>query len=155
MRSRAPRVPYALRVDAIDERIMELLRADGRAAYGRLGEQVGLSASAVNRRVDRLVADGTIQGFSIRSGRPPGATQIQAYVEIFCSGSCSTTTLRETLEAIPEIRRAGTVSGDADAIALVVAPTIAQLESAIERIREAPDVDRTVSSIVLTDLFDR
>ncbi len=142
-------------MDAIDERIMELLRADGRAAYGRLGEQVGLSASAVNRRVDRLVADGSIAGFTIRTGRPPGATPIQAYVEIFCSGNASTASLRATLEAIPEVRRAGTVSGDADAVAYLVAPTISQLESAIERIREAEHVDHTVSSIVLTDMFDR
>ncbi len=142
-------------MDAIDERIIELLRADGRASYGRLGQQVGLSASAVNRRVERLVADGAIEGFTVRPGRAPGSTQIQAYVEIRCAVNTSAQALRATLEAIPEVRRAGTVSGGMDAMAYLVAPTITRLEAAIGRIRGAEHVEHTVSSIVLTDLVDR
>ncbi|AEI11286.1 transcriptional regulator, AsnC family [Cellulomonas gilvus ATCC 13127] len=143
------------RMDGTDARIIDLLRADGRAPYGRIGEEVGLSASAVKRRVDRLLAQGALQGFTIRGGRPAADTEIQAYVEIFCTGNVATASLRRILEDIPEVRRAGTVSGDADAIVHMVAPTIARLEAAIERIREAPHIDHTVSAIVLTDMFDR
>ena len=41
-------------MDEIDRRIVALLLDDGRASFRELGEQVGLSAPAAKRRVDRL-----------------------------------------------------------------------------------------------------
>ena len=43
-------------VDELDRRLIDLLRRDGRATFADMGLRVGLSASAVKRRVDRLVA---------------------------------------------------------------------------------------------------
>ncbi|WP_224389199.1 AsnC family protein [Pseudonocardia sp. ICBG1293] len=37
-------------IDAIDRRLLDLLRVDGRAGWADLGARVGLSASAVRRR---------------------------------------------------------------------------------------------------------
>ena len=42
--------------DELDKRIVAALVDDGRATYAEVGAQVGLSASAVKRRVDRLRA---------------------------------------------------------------------------------------------------
>ena len=44
-------------MDAIDYRIIDQLRQNARAGYGDIGDEVGLSASAVKRRVDKLVAE--------------------------------------------------------------------------------------------------
>ena len=44
-------------MDNLDYGILDLLRQNARAGYGDIGEKVGLSASAVKRRVDRLVTD--------------------------------------------------------------------------------------------------
>ncbi|MCU4673349.1 Lrp/AsnC family transcriptional regulator [Microbacterium fluvii] len=142
-------------MDATDELILDLLRVDGRASYGRIGGEVGLSASAVKRRVDRLVATGVIESFSVRTGAAHRPDRIEAYVEIYCSGTVSPQVLRELLEQVPEVQNASTISGQADAIVHMVAPTIARLEAAIERIREAPNVDHTVSAIVLTPVLRR
>ena len=54
------------RVDNLDYGILDLLRQNARAGYGDIGDRVGLSASAVKRRVDRLVADGVIRAFTIQ-----------------------------------------------------------------------------------------
>ena len=53
-------------MDSLDYGIIDLLRLNARAGYGDIGEKIGLSASAVKRRVDRLVADGVIRGFTIQ-----------------------------------------------------------------------------------------
>lgn len=52
------------RVDETDERILGVLAEDARATYAEIGAQVNLSAPAVKRRVDRMLADGVIRGFT-------------------------------------------------------------------------------------------
>ena len=44
-----------LRMDALDQRIISHLVADARASYAEIGADVGLSAPAVKRRVDKLL----------------------------------------------------------------------------------------------------
>ena len=53
-------------MDDIDARIVACLIKDARASYALVGSEVGLSAPAVKRRVDRLRATGAITGFSAR-----------------------------------------------------------------------------------------
>jgi DNA-binding Lrp family transcriptional regulator len=48
-----------------------------------------------------------------------------------------------------------TVSGEADAMIHIVAGDITQLERAIERVRDQPNIDRTKSTITLSRLIDR
>ncbi|GMA35054.1 hypothetical protein GCM10025876_12580 [Demequina litorisediminis] len=68
-------------MDALDHRILDLLREDGRAAYQDLGPRVGLSASAVKRRVDRMTADGVIRGFTVVTDPEAVGHGTEAYVE--------------------------------------------------------------------------
>ncbi len=50
-------------LDAIDRRTIQALQADGRLTFDALAEQVGLSPSAVLRRVRRLEQAGVIAGY--------------------------------------------------------------------------------------------
>lgn len=54
--------------DAKDAAIVDALSADSRAPLKQIAALVGLSASSVQERIARLVANGTIEGFSIRRG---------------------------------------------------------------------------------------
>ncbi len=63
--------------------------------------------------------------------------------------------LRASLEKVPEVVGACTVSGSADALIHMLASDIKQLERAIERVRDEPNVDHTRSVIVLSRLIDR
>jgi hypothetical protein len=63
--------------------------------------------------------------------------------------------LRRILAAVPEVVDAGTVSGSADAIVHMRSRDITSLETALERVRLAPNVDHTRSSIVLSKLIHR
>lgn len=142
-------------MDTIDHRIVESLRADARTPLGAIGQQVGLSASAVKRRVDRLREAGVIRRFTIEIDESATEPTTEAYVEVFCRGTVAPAMLRTMLTQVPEIIYAGTVTGDADAVALIRARDIASLEAALERIRAMPNVERTRSAVVLTSLVQR
>lgn len=144
-----------MQVDNLDYRIIDLLRQNARAGYGDIGEVIGLSASAVKRRVDRLVADKVIRGFTIQVDPNVDGLATEAYVELFCRGTVSPDELRRILASVPEVVDAGTVTGSADAIMHMRSRDIASLEVALERVRLAPNVDHTRSAIVLSKLIHR
>lgn len=146
---------YPQGVDNLDYGIIDLLRQNARAGYGDIGMRIGLSASAVKRRVDRLVADRVIRAFTVQVDPVVDGLSTEAYVELFCRGTVAPEELRRILSAVPEVQDAATVTGDADAIVHVRSRDIPSLEDALERIRIAPTVDHTRSAIVLSRLVHR
>jgi DNA-binding Lrp family transcriptional regulator len=141
-------------IDDLDHRIIDELRVDGRASFADLGLRVGLSASAVKRRVDRLVDTGVIRGFGVRLDPDVDGQRIESYVELFCRGTVAPHELTRILSAIPNVVEALTVTGQADAIVRLRAATMPDLEVALEKIRDAAQVDKTRSAIVLSQLVD-
>jgi DNA-binding Lrp family transcriptional regulator len=142
-------------VDDIDRQVVGCLLRDGRATFAEIGAQVGLSAPAAKRRVDRLVASGAIRGFTAVIDPAALGWTTEAYVELYCRGTVSPQDLRRSLEHVPEVVSACTVTGSADALLQMLATDITQLEQAMERVREEPNVDHTESVIVLSRLIDR
>ena len=142
-------------MDRLDYGIIDLLRQNARAGYGDIGDRIGLSASAVKRRVDRLVADKVIRSFTIQVDPAIEGLATEAYVELFCRGTVSPDELRRILSAVPDVVDAGTVTGSADAMVHMRSRDIASLEVALERVRNAPNVESTRSQIVLSKLIHR
>jgi DNA-binding Lrp family transcriptional regulator len=141
-------------VDAIDRKILAALAENGRAGYAELAERVPLSPSAIKRRVDRMVADGTIAGFTVRLSPRALGPRAEAFVELYCRNQTAPGEIRQMLAAHPEVVAAYTISGDADALLHLRAPDIAALEACIERIRAHPNAQRTNSRIVLSPLIE-
>ena len=72
-----------MRLDPVDRQIVAELLVDGRQSYAVLGRAVGLSASAAKRRVDRLVRERVISGFTaVVAAGVAGGTE--AFVELHC-----------------------------------------------------------------------
>lgn len=76
-------------------------------------------------------------------------------MEVYYKGTVSPQDLRRSLEGVPEVVGACTISGAADALIHMLASDIGHLERALERIREERNVDHTESVIVLSRLIDR
>jgi len=142
-------------VDDIDTNVISCLLRDGRATYAEIGDSVGLSAPAAKRRVDRLRELGAIRSFTAVIDPAALGWTTEAYVEVFCKGTVAPEVLRASLQSIPEVVGACTVSGRADALLHMLAGSIGQLERALERVRDEPNVDHTQSVIVLSRLLDR
>ena len=142
-------------MDDLNRRIIEHLLRDGRATYQQIGDSVGLSAPAVKRRVDQLVARGEIAGFTALIDPQSLGWDIEAYVEIIYTGNVSTTHMKRDLQDIPEIVGLWTVSGEADALAHVMARDMDAIERTVTLIREVPNVTRTRTVFVMSRVFER
>jgi DNA-binding Lrp family transcriptional regulator len=142
-------------LDDIDARIITALIRDARASYAVIGNEVGLSAPAVKRRVDRLRASGAITGFSARVDPAAMGWTTEAYVELFCGGRTAPAEIAAAVRRYPEVADACTVTGEADALVHIRAADVRHFEQVMERIGAEPFVVRTRSVIVLSRLVDR
>lgn len=142
-------------LDRVDEQIIALLVADARRSYADLGTQVGLSASAAKRRVDRLRSGGAVTGFTVRLD--PGALgwSVEGYVELYCRMRTPPATIRAAVERFPEVVDASTISGEADAVLRILAADMRHFEQVLEQIGAEPFVARTKSVLVLSPLIRR
>ena len=144
-----------MRLDDIDARIVTALIRDARASYAEIGAEVGLSAPAVKRRVDRLRSSGAITGFSARVDPAALGWTTEAYVELFCGGRTSPEEIATAVRRYPEVADACTVTGEADALVHIRATDVRHFEQVMERIGAEPFVQRTRSVIVLSKLVER
>ncbi len=141
--------------DDLDRSIVAALVADARATYAEVGVAVGLSAPAVKRRVDRLLASGAITGFSARVDASALGWTTEAYVELFCQGRTTPGDIAAAVAKHPEVVDACTITGDADALLHIRAADVRHFERVVERIGAEPLVVRTRSAIVLSRLVSR
>jgi DNA-binding Lrp family transcriptional regulator len=144
-----------LRLDALDQQIVAWLTQDGRSSYRSIGDAVGLSAPAVKRRVDRLVAAGVIERFAAVIDPRQLGWSTEAFIELFCEGRTPPGLIGTVLSRYPEVVGAYTITGDPDAMVHVRASDTDHLEATLERIRSEPFVVRTRSVIVLSRLLER
>ena len=142
-------------MDEIDRGIVDRLTLDGRASFVDIGARVGLSATAVKRRVERLQQLGVITGFTAIVDANAAGASTEAFVELFCTSRTSAEDVLRAAVKHPEIVGAYTVSGDADAILHLRTPDITSLEAVLQRIRADAHVQRTRSAVVLSKLLER
>lgn len=144
-----------MRIDGLDRHIIALLAQNSRASFRDIGQQVGLSAPAVKRRVDKLREEGVIRSFSAVLDPQALGWSTQAMVSVTYSGNVAPARIKTLLEAIPQVVAAYTVSGEADVLVHVRAASMADFEQALEQLRATDAVARTESTIVLSTLLDR
>ncbi|MBF6204280.1 MULTISPECIES: Lrp/AsnC family transcriptional regulator [Nocardia] len=142
-------------MDDLDRRILEQLLRNARASFQEIGGVVGLSAPAVKRRVDRLVAAKQITGFTALVNPAALGWKTEAYVEVYYRDNISPTELKRSLDPIPQVVGVWTIAGEADALVHVMATDMAEIEVTVERIRENARVGRTRSAIVMSRILER
>lgn len=141
-----------LRMDDIDRKILALLQEDGRRTFGDIGGRVGLSAPAVKRRVDRLRAEGALQGFTAVVDHGALGAHTEALVELFYRPGTTLDEVARTLRGHPEVVEAWSVTGEPDAIARVRTEDNSDLERLIIDLQRNGLVERTRSVVVLSRL---
>src|SRR6478752_4413240 len=101
-----PSVPPARPLDAIDQDILHMLQADGRASIRSVAERVHVSRANAYARINRMVEDGVIRGFTARVDHEKAGQAASAYVTLRIVQN-SWRTVREQLLRLPgEIGRA-------------------------------------------------
>lgn len=97
--------------DELDRKIVTALMANARTSFAEIGAAIGLSATAVKRRVDRMRETGVITGFTATVEPWALGWRTEAYVEVYCEGAAPPRRLAEVVRNHPEITAAMTVTG--------------------------------------------
>src|SRR5690242_17270089 len=82
MRSRAFGARLSTTMDDIDVRILDALRADGRASITAVAESAHVSRANAYARVSRLVSEGVITGFTAKVDPRLSGRASSAYVTL-------------------------------------------------------------------------
>jgi DNA-binding Lrp family transcriptional regulator len=142
-------------LDSIDREIIALLQENAKRTFADIGTHVGLSSTAVKRRVDRLERDGVIVGYGARIDPRAIGGGIEALIEVYCADRIAPGDVGRSLAGLDQVISAFTVSGEADALVRARVESIADLEKFVERLRRDRNVLRTRTLIVLSTLIDR
>ena len=135
--------------DSIDEKIIQLLREDSRKSFVDIGAHIGLSESAVRRRVKNLMDSGLIRRFTIEMGssnKTSAITFISVDSRIDTDIVCSKLRDLEGVEVIYEI------TGQHDIAVIIAAPTIADINRSVDNLRRIEGVSDTNTVIVLRSI---
>jgi DNA-binding Lrp family transcriptional regulator len=141
-------------LDATDRALLALLREDARASTTELARTLKLSRTTVQSRMERLLRQRVIAGFTITVPDELEAELVRAHVLITLAPKRSGA-IETALRRIAEVRVLHSVSGPFDLIAIVAAASIGELDALIDRIGGLDGVERTTSAIVLSTRIQR
>ena len=141
-------------LDDIDRRMIDLLRADGRMSAPMLAEQISIGRATAYNRLDRLVDEGVIAGFSARVDPATVGLTVSALVMINIRQGLWRD-LRDELRSLPGVEWLGVATGRFDFVLLIRGPSLDHLRDvALHELQQLGGV-RSAETIVLLDEVDQ
>lgn len=141
-------------MDAVDRRLIDALRADGRASYAELARSVGLSSSAVHERVAKLESSGVIAGYRAVVDPTEIGLGVTALIGIEPSENGLDEEIAASLDAVHEVESCYAVAGDEAFVVKVRVGSVDQLHKCLGRLRGISGVARTRTTVVLATRFE-
>ena len=133
-------------VDEIDLKIIDILKRDGRKSFVEIGKELGLSEGAVRRRVKILQEKGVIKRFTVELNRE---YVINAVSFISFDKGGQTKELVEKISQIDSVDSVYEITGRFDAMALISAKNVLELNKCVDDIRRLPGVRNTETAVIL------
>lgn len=133
-------------MDERDNKILKLLKSNGRAGYGAIGEKVGLSEGAVRKRIKALADAGVIRKFTVKIGVAEGA---EAITLLATNPSYPTQQVSKRIREIPNVETVYEVTGEYDIVTVISGMNVVEVNECIEKIRRVEGIMKTNTMIVL------
>ncbi|WP_243469802.1 Lrp/AsnC family transcriptional regulator [Klenkia marina] len=141
-------------IDAVDEQLLALLQANGRASYAELARQVGLSAPAVHERVGKLETAGVITGYTAVVDPSAVGLGVTALVGIIDSDEVDDVGMLEAMSALPQVQDCWRTAGTEGYVLKVRVTDIPALEDTINALNRVRGVSRTRTTVVLSTKWE-
>ncbi|WHO73901.1 MULTISPECIES: Lrp/AsnC family transcriptional regulator [Rhizobium] len=135
-------------VDDLDTELLSALRHNARISVSSLAAMTGASRATVAARIDRLVAAGTIVGFTIRTGHETRSAGVRAIVMIEVLGKLADR-VADQLRGLPQVRALHSTNGKWDFVAELEDRDLAAFDETLRRIRLINGINSTESNILL------
>jgi Lrp/AsnC family transcriptional regulator, leucine-responsive regulatory protein len=144
----------AISLDLIDIRLLNELQTDADRPNVELARLVGLSPAATLHRVRRLKESGIVRGVVARLDAATAGFPLQVYVAVTLQrhGEASHRRFAEAVRAMPEVISADWVTGETDAMLMVVAQEVAQLQRVLVRLSTRGGAARVMTLLRLEEL---
>ncbi|NEK35348.1 AsnC family transcriptional regulator [Rhizobium leguminosarum] len=131
-------------MDDLDTELLSALRHNARISVSSLAAMTGASRATVATRIDRLVASGTIVGFTIRTGHETRS----AIVMIEVLGKLADR-VADQLRGLPQVRALHSTNGKWDFVAELEDRDLAAFDETLRRIRLINGINSTETNILL------
>jgi Lrp/AsnC family transcriptional regulator, leucine-responsive regulatory protein len=144
----------AERLDKIDVRLLTELQSDADRPNVELARIVGLSPAATLNRVKRLKDSGVVRRVTARLDSTTAGFPLQLYVAITLARHDDTGHRRfeKTVAELPEIISADWVTGETDALLMVVARDVEQLQRVLSALSTRGGAQRIMTLLRLEEL---
>lgn len=143
----------AAKLDGLDRKLLTELQGDGGLTSDQLSERIGLSSSAISRRVRRLEADGIIERrvAIVDPSRVGHGALFIVGIEVERERPELVQSLRAWLQSKPSIQQTYYVTGTADYVMMVTAPDIAAFDTLMSEMMAAnPNIRRFTTQVVMS-----
>ncbi len=140
----------AMDLDPVDVALLSRLQDDCKASLARLGEEVGLSAPAVMKRLRKLEAAGFVRGYHAELEGKAVGLDITAFVGLRINFPKNIDEFARILEDLDEVQECHHVTGRHSLLLKVRTRDTAALEDLISRLQRVDGVQGTETNIVLS-----
>jgi Lrp/AsnC family transcriptional regulator, regulator for asnA, asnC and gidA len=133
-------------LNSIDEKILGILQADSRKPFVDIATEIGLSESAVRRRVRNLLDSETIKRFTIELNT---TNKTSAITLISVASTADSSAVSKDLMNLKGVEIIYEITGQYDIAAIINASSVIEINRCIDEVRKIEGVSDTNTVIVL------
>jgi DNA-binding Lrp family transcriptional regulator len=136
-------------MDDTDRRLIGLLRENARLPVATLARRLKISRGTVQNRIDRLIANGAISGFTVRLRPDVEPQRVRAITMVAVDGEHANAVLK-SLRNIPEVQALHTTNGRWDIVVELGVESLEAFDQALQRIRLIKGISSSETSLLLS-----
>ncbi|GAB3438676.1 Lrp/AsnC family transcriptional regulator [Insolitispirillum peregrinum] len=135
-------------MDALDEKLITLLRHDGRRSISDIAIDLDVSRATVRARIERLEKAGIIIGYTVILRADTVEAPVRGIMLIEVEGHASDRVVK-ALSGFPEVLEIHTTNGRWDLIVELSATSLPELDAILRRIRLIPGITSSETNLLL------
>ena len=136
-------------MDRLDQKLVTLLRHNGREAVSNLAQALNVSRATISARIEKLQDTGVIEGFTIQLGENHPQNPIRGLTMIKIEGNKTDRILKQLLK-MPNIECAHYTNGQWDFVVEISAHDISTLDSVLGDIRKLDGIAHSETNLLLS-----
>jgi Lrp/AsnC family transcriptional regulator of lysine biosynthesis len=133
-------------IDDLDLKLLQLLKENARMSYSKLARELGISESAVRKRISKLLKSKVIKKITIEYELE---NEVKAIILVKTQPPTPVPEVSKNIMKIPGIDIVYEVTGEYDIIVVARATGVDMINKFIDEIRSIPGVVSTYTMIVL------
>lgn len=133
-------------LDPIDEKIISILKVNSRQPFVEIAKEIGLSESAIRRRVKNLMDTKIVKRFTVELDNK---NRTSAITLISVTSTSDTSTVSTALMSLNGVEVIYEITGQYDIAAIISSSSVAEINRCIDDVRRIEGVSDTNTVIVL------